>query len=161
MLEPDDVVSAVVAAYRLCPEIVAEMNGDFARIRGYRDCIEHNDLRTAILQLGAPGLLVVYEGDALRRVDGGNCRVYNLSVYFRGRATGKDESPSGTGHLRYLFERAIPTGSSEPLRAYTIHPSCYEQDPTTAARETVVISTQGDVIEYWRARLTLPEVGDE
>jgi len=161
MLEPDVLLDAIVTAYRACPEIVNEMNGDSARIRAYRDSIEKTNVRLAIIQLGAPGMLVIYEGDALRRGDSGYGRAYQFSIVFRGRPTPKSESPGGAGHLRYLLEKAVPAGQELPLRAFTFHPSCYEMDPTTVTREAVLISMEGDTVDYFRARLSLVEIGDD
>ncbi len=160
MLEPDSVVDAAVAAFRACPEIVSEMDGDQDRIRGYRDCIEKNDVRQAILQLGQPGLLVIYDSDALVRYGGGLARQYRLKLIWRGRKTNKSESPSGAGHLRYLLEKAVPTGSTVPLRYYTFHASLQPPEITGAQRLPVV----GDadvVIDYWQATQAFTEIGDD
>jgi hypothetical protein len=161
MLEPDVLLDSIVTAYRACPGLVAEMNGDSDRIRAYRDSIEQTNYRVAILQLGAPGILVMYDGDYLSAFNGDPVRRYQFSIIYRGRPTNKSESPSGTGHLRYLLEKAVPAGSSVPLRSYRIHSSCYEMDPTTNGRESVMVSMEGDTIDYFRVRMSLAEIGDE
>lgn len=160
MLEPDAVVDAVVAAYRACPDMVTEMDGDQDRMRGYRDSIEKNDVRQAILQLGQPGLLVIYDSDALVRFGGSLARQYRLKLIWRGRKTNKSESPGGASHLRYLLEKAVPTGSTVALRYYTFHASLQPPEPT-AAQRLPVLADDSTVVDYWQATLALTEIGDE
>lgn len=160
MLEPDAVVDAVVAAYRACPKIVTEMEGDSDRIRGYRDSIEKNDIRQAVLQLGQPGLLVIYDSDALVRFSGSLARQYRLKLIWRGRKTNKSASPGGASHLRYLLEKAVPTGSTVPLQYYTFHASLQPPEITGAQRLPVMTDAE-TIIDYWQATLALTEIGDD
>jgi hypothetical protein len=160
MLNPNTLLAAFVSLYQAIPALVAELPGGIA---GYYDQFPGEvNLREAILAQPAGSLLIAYDGDQLVRAEGP--RRYRFIAYIRAKEEAVSSSPAGYALVRYLMEAGVPTipsGNTLPIRRLTIHASCEDMDPSSAARESIVISEQGDTLDLFRVNLSLTEIGDD
>jgi len=161
MLNPADLVDAIVAALQDIPEFVTEMNSEPDRISAYHDQFPARvNLGQAIYQMDPPSTLVAWRETAPGSVGRMEMWKHSFSVYFRPKehAAGDDY---GYGKLMGLLINGVPTsGTGQKLLNEPIHASCFPMDVPTFARNTLMV-TQDSSIDYFEVRLTLTEMGDQ
>lgn len=161
MLNPADLVDAIVAALQDIPEFVTEMDGDAARISAYHDQFPtRSNLALAIYQMDPPSTLVIWRETAPGSAGRMEVWKHSFSVLFRPRehVAGDDY---GYGKLMELFVNGVPSsGTGQKLLNEPIHASCWPMDVPTFARSTLMV-TQDSALDYFEVRLTLTEMGDQ
>lgn len=168
MLNPDDIVSAWVTAFRDVPEIVQELGGNPGSIRGYVDAFPgppeesfggRPSLRRAI-QAQEPGsILVVYMGYGPRRL--------NNAIYFQHRfsfvlRTRESDGQNSYGRLAWLMINGVrASGNSSLSLLHTqIVDGCepMDLDLPSGQRQTMLISPDGETLDYFEMSAFLTEI---
>jgi|SRR5579859_1467902 len=158
MVNPDDLVSALVAKYRAIDAVTSQL-GDAGQIIGYADVSPNEtNLRVTILQQPPGSIVVVWMGMAPAR--------YNNSLYVRHRFSfylRTAESPAGIatyGSLVAALINGIDPDTGQPMHSTTIHPSCesMDLDYPSAQRNSMLISPDGETLDYFEFQMALVEM---
>ena len=155
MIDPFELVAALVAMLRDIPEIVCELDGDSGRIRAYRDQYpKQSSLSLSISEMPVPSVLVAWQGGGPGMLDGAQVWKHRLAVYQRPRAVMDDDPPSAT-RLWHLFVNGVPASTGQKLLYSTVHPDCYPMDLPSCDRAR---DEQG--LDYFVVNVSFTEIGD-
>ena len=158
MIDPAELLDALVAKWRDIPELVAEKNGDAQVIAPYHDRFPHHaSLPQAIHTMPAPGILLAWTGAAAVNEIAAPWR-YQLTAHVRSRALAADDPAPGNGYYRILRQlwRGIPAADGVPVCQLTIHPSCGPMEPPRIERRA-----DAEALDYVEVTLEFLEIGDE
>lgn len=157
MLNPSDLLSAIVALYNGIPALVAAMTDTGgANINSYDDVYPGaSDSSRALVELPSPGMLVRYEGTVGDNTEVRGTYVHDFSVWIRSKGTTivSTQRYSDIGHL---LLNGIPTGGTLMMSRLQIVPGV----------EPLVFDyyqrrTDQNGLEYFEFRFHLPEIGDQ
>jgi hypothetical protein len=166
MLNPADLLDALVLKLRAIPELVEEMGGAPTNIRAYHHRWPHvSYLQVALVQAKAPAILVVW-----RETRPGNIETaeawqhdFSLIVLPREEATAEVEGEAAAyGRIFGLIVNGVPkddTAEGNKLLNETIHSGCYPMNIPTFSRQTIMVSAEASM-DYFDARIVLAEKGD-
>lgn len=155
MINPAELVDALVAKLRAIPELVAEMEGNPQRISAYHDHYPKRvSLAQAIYEMPVPSVLVAWQGTTPGSFGGAEVWKHNLSLYLRARETA-ESPPTAYYRLFDLIVNGVPTGSNLKLLYSTVHERCHPMDTPSIQRVT---DAQGT--DYFEVHLSFTEVGD-
>jgi hypothetical protein len=156
VINPAELVDALVAKLRAIPELVAEMEGDAERIRAYHDLYPKRvSLALAIYEMPAPAILVAWQGTTPGSFGAGEAWKHNLSLYLRARETFEGDPPTAYYRLFDRIVNGVPTGSAFKMLYTTIHPACHPMDLPSIERAT---DEQGT--DYFQVTVSFTEMGD-
>ena len=155
MLNPGELVEALVAKLRAIPELVAEMEGDAARIYAYHDAYPRKvSLLSAVYEAPHPSILVAWQRTSPGLLGRNEVWKHDFILYLRAR-----EAPEGPDSSYYrlftLIVNGVPEGDSLRLLNAEVHPACYPMDVPTCGRVT---DEQG--VDHFVVNLSLREIGD-
>ncbi len=158
MINPAELVEALVAKLRAIPELVVEMEGDAGRIYAYHDSYPKRvSLPFAIYEMAVPSILVAWQGTAPGTFGGNEVWKHNLSLYLRAREIFEADPPSAYYKLFGLIVNGVPAGSSGQKLLYTtVHDGCYPMDTPSIHRAT---DEQGT--DYFEVTVSFTEIGDQ
>jgi hypothetical protein len=147
MINPAELVDALVAKLRAIPELVAEMHGDPERIRAYHDLYPKRvSLALAIYEAPVPSILVAWQGTTPGRFGAGEAWKHNLSLYLRA---------ADYYRMLDLIVNGVPAGGALKMLYSTIHERCHPMDLPSIQRAT---DEQG--ADYFEVTLSFTEMGD-
>ncbi len=156
MINPAELVEALVAKLRAIPELVAEMDGDAGRIYAYHDLYPKRvSLPFAIYEMPVPAILVAWQGTAPGTFGGNEVWKHSLSLYLRAREVFEADPPSAYYKLFGLIVNGVPAGSGQKLLYTTVHDGCYPMDTPSIHRAT---DEQGT--DYFEVTVSFTEIGD-
>jgi hypothetical protein len=147
MINPAELVDALVAKLRAIPGLVAEMDGDPERIRAYHDLYpKRTSLALAIYEMAVPSILIAWQGTAPGSFGAGGVWKHNLALYLRA---------ADYYRLFDLIVNGVPAGSALKMLYTTVHPVCHPMDLPSIGRAT---DEQGT--DYFEVTVSFTEMGD-
>lgn len=158
MINPAEIVDALVDLLRDIPELVDEVGGDEEKIFAYHDgrsrYATFDDARNLLV---APGVMV-----AIRRTadtGGMDAWRHEISISLRAKEEDVNESPTGYYRLFRLIVKGVPATLGDagiPMNNRTVHASCYPMESPTWERQTDQAG-----IDFFEVVLTFREIGDD
>jgi hypothetical protein len=156
MINPAELVDALVAKLRAIPDLVAEMEGDDQRIYSYHDSYPKRvSLPLAIYEMPVPAVMVAWQGTTPGTFGANEAWKHNISLYLRARETFDADPPSAYYKLFSLIVNGAPNGSGQKLLYTTVHDGCYPMDTPSIHR---VADEQGT--DYFEVAVSFTEIGD-
>jgi hypothetical protein len=156
MINPAELVDALVAKLRAVPELVAEMEGDPQRIYAYHDLYpKRTSLPLAIYEMPVPSILVAWQGTTPSSFGAGEAWKHNLSLYLRARETLEGDPPTAYYRLFDLIVNGVPATSALKMLYTTVHERCHPMDLPSIQRAT---DEQGT--DYFEVTVSFTEMGD-
>ena len=157
MIDPNDIVDALVALLQDIPNLVEAVGGDEAKIFSYRDRYPKNlSLEIAKYQMPAPGIMVAWQGSGPGSFGGFEVWKHEISIYLRAGEESDDDTPSGYYRLFMLITKGIPTNKGQAMQYLTVHDACQPMDTPSMRRQT---DAQG--VDYFEVSMTFTEIGDD
>jgi hypothetical protein len=155
MINPAELVDALVAKLRAIPELVLEMEGDPQRIFAYHDLYPKRvSLPLAIYEMPVPSILVAWQGTTPGSFGVGEVWRHNLSLYLRAREAFEGDPPTAYYRLFDLIVNGVPAGALKMLYT-TVHPRCHPMDLPSIQRTS---DEQGT--DYFEVTMSFTEMGD-
>jgi len=156
MINPAELVDALVAKLRAIPELVLEMEGDWQRIYAYHDLYpKRMSLPLAIYEMPVPSIMVAWQGTTPSSFGAAEAWKHNLSLYLRARETLDGDPPTAYYRLFDLIVNGVPAGGALKMLYTTVHPRCHPMDPPSIQRAT---DEQGT--DYFEVTVSFTEMGD-
>jgi hypothetical protein len=156
MINPAELVEALVAKLRAIPELVAEMDGDAGRIYAYHDSYPKRvSLPAAIYEMPVPAIMVAWQGTVPGTFGANEAWKHNLSLYLRAREVFEGDPPSAYYRLFSLIVNGVPASSALKLLYTTVHDRCHPMDTPSIQRTT---DEQGT--DYFEVNISFTEIGD-
>ena len=156
MINPAELVDALVAKLRAIPELVLEMEGDPQRIYAYHDLYPKRvSLPLAIYEMPVPSILVAWQGTAPGTFGAGEAWKHNLSLYLRARETLDCDPPTAYYRLFDLIVNGVPASGALKMLYSTIHERCHPMDLPSIQRAS---DEQGT--DYFEVTMSFTEMGD-
>jgi hypothetical protein len=157
VINPADLINALVTQMRLVPGLVAEVGGDPNRIVAYHDNYPHKiSLFRELYIMPAPGILVAWQGTEVAAQEGGFERwQHGVSVYLK---SGVESSTDSSAYYRMFraFTKGIPAGGTIELQYATIHPACNPMNTPSISRQP-----DEEGIDFFEIATSFTEIGDE
>jgi len=155
MISPGLLVDAIVAKLQAILDLVAEMDGNRARIYAYHDAYPSKvSLLSAAYEAPHPSIIVAWKGSGPGTFGGREAWKHDFVLYLRARAAAEGPD-NGYYRLFTLIVNGVPWGESLRLLNADIHPSCYPMDVPACGRVT---DEQG--VDHFVVNLSLREIGD-
>lgn len=152
MINPADLVAALVTALRDIPAYVTEMNGDASNIFAYEDQFPTTaSVQQAIAKMTPPQTMVVFEGTSQGNFDRNEVWKHRISIIQR--AYGKSTT------LWHLFVNGIPASGTQRLFYTNILSTCMPMDIPSVQRVPLLVS-QDAIIDFYQISATFTEIGD-
>lgn len=166
MLNPDDLVAAWVAKLRGIQELVLALDpgGSPDSILAYQDVYPgETNLRRGILQQPPGSLMVVWQGVGPRKLQGALYFQHQFSIIVK--APIADVDTVSYGALCALIVNGISTVDPDAglkMLIAKIHPACEPMnlDLPAARRQTLLVSLDGETLDYFEITASLMEIGD-
>jgi hypothetical protein len=156
MINPAELVDALVAKLRAIPELVAEMEGDPQRIYAYHDLYPKRvSLPLAIHQMPAPAVMVAWQGTLPGAFGGMEAWRHQISLYLRARETLEGDGPTAYYRLFDLIVNGVPVGSTLKMLYTTVHPRCQPMDTPSISRQS-----DAEGLDYFEVSTGFLEIGD-
>lgn len=157
MLNPANLLAAIVTTYRAIPELAAAMTRDDStvNISSYDDYYPGSvDSARALQDLKSPGMLVRYEGTVGDRTDLRGAYSHQFTVWTRSKITdaGSMERYADIGHM---LINGIPAGSQQRVSNIQFLDVVYPMVFRYYMRRQDAAG-----LEYFEFRFDLPEIGD-
>ena len=157
MIDPSEIVDALITLLRDIPELVIEMGGDPDRIYAYHDQYpKKSSLAQAIHQMPAPGIMAVWQGTAPGSFGGVDVWKHHVTLFLRAPETFDGDPPTAYYRLFRLITKGVPTAADVPMINATVHHSCYPMDLPTIQRQT-----DAEGLDYFEVQMSFTEVGDD
>ena len=157
MINPAEIVTALVDLLRDIPDLRAEMNGDTARIFAYHDQYPKKvSLALALYQLPAPGVMVAWQGGSLGSFGSFEAYKHRFSIFLRAGESLADDPPASYYKLIRLLIKGVPASVNQPMTNLTVHLSCHPMEVVDWARQT-----DAEGLDYFEASVVFTEIGDE
>lgn len=158
MLNPADILDALVAKLKVITTLVDALGGDATNIVAYHDAWPASSyLQTALIEMKAPGILAVWRDTSPGNFGRNEVWKHTFSLIIRPPEAVEDGP--GYGDIFAAIVNGIPTGSGVKLLNDLIHSGCYPMDVPTFTRQTIVVSAEAS-LDYFEIRITLTENGD-
>ena len=156
MINPAELVDALVAKLRTIHELVLEMEGDPERIYAYYDLYPKRvSLPLAIYEMPVPSILVAWQGTTPGSFGAGEAWRHSLSLYLRARETFEGDPPTAFYRLFDLIVDGVPAGGALKMLYTTVHPRCHPMDLPSIQRAS---DEQGT--DYFEVTVSFTETGD-
>ncbi len=158
MVNPSELIEALVGKLRDIPDLVGEVDGDEERIFAYHDRYPaRTRLMDAVYEMPWPSIMVAWQGiDQGSRGEFGAWR-HHVSLFLRAKEEYGDP-PDGYYRLYRLICKGVPAGGDgQPMIYTTVHPSF---DPHGDVPPIVRQSDQAGV-DYFEVQMSFIEIGDD
>jgi len=159
LVNPSEIVDALVALLRSIPDLVEELGGDENSIFAYHDRYPKNvSLARAIYGQPSPSVMVAWQGTALGSEGSFAAWRHSISIFLRAAEDAGDEIPAGYYTLYRLILKGIPeAGDGQPMLYTRIHESCNPMDDIPS------IQRQADAegVDYFEIQMSFTEIGDD
>lgn len=165
MLNPDDLLAAWVEKFSGVFALRAALGGETSRILSYSDAFPgETNLRRAIYQLSPGSLMVVWVGFGPRRLERGLYLQHQFSMIVRAPEPSvvAPESSGSYGSIIYAMVNGIDESTGLKMLHAPIHPQCepMDLDLPSARRQTLLVSAEGETLDYFEVSASLMEIGD-
>jgi hypothetical protein len=161
MLNPGELLDAVVSTYRATPDLVAALGNDASRVSAFIDRYPSDGLLLFIWDKMKPGdLLIVYHGSQLVTLSGYSLRRHLLSAVWRPPSLGGSPTSSDAYAVLPLLQDGVPTGRSVSPLYFGVLDTCQPMSVHTQMRKSIVINERGATLDYWESSFTINEIGD-
>jgi len=155
MLDPTDLLDAIVGKLRLVPEIVAALDGDIDNIFAYTDQFpEQTNVRDALLTQPRPSVMVMWQASGPGMLGRNETWKHRFSLYV---SPAKGTDPFA---LFRLIVSGVPAGGAVRLLNAQMHAAVLPMDVPTFSRGAVVMDAEGHTLDYYEVGMTLTEIGD-
>jgi hypothetical protein len=162
MVNTDTLVDSWTATLRQIPELVTALGGE-DRIVGYKDSFpKQSNLRTAIVQQQPGSILIVFMGtDKVRFSSGGGAWSFRHRFSFFVRAPLSRDRSVSYAEIWNQFVNGVPSGTTLKLLNTEIHLECdpMDREGPTSQRNQLVVSLDGETLDYFEFSATLIEKG--
>jgi hypothetical protein len=156
MINPAELVDALVEKLRAIPELVLEMEGDPERISAYHDLYPKRvSLPLAIYEMPVPSILVAWQGTVPGSFGENEAWKHNLSLYLRARETFEGDPPTAYHRLFDLIVNGVPAEGALKMLYTTVHERCHPMDLPSIQR-----STHEQGTDYFEVTVSFTEMGD-
>lgn len=135
MLNPADIVNALVTALQGTPAVVTELNGDATLIYAYTDSPpQSSSLALNIYQMPAPGVMIAWNGTGPAKNDTLGLFSHEIAIYVRAQdSTAAPGTPTFANIVSAIIN-AQPTGYSERLINSELLPELLPMEIPTVRR---------------------------
>ncbi len=159
MVNPSEIVEALVAKLRDIPDLVTEVGGDAQRIYAYHDRYPDNvSLDAAKYQMTGPAVMVAWTGTRLGSRGDFTAWKHEFSISLRAKKE-TNNPPDGYYKLYRLITKGVPVnGDGQPLIYTTVHESC---DPLDDGIPPIQRQTDAAGVDYFEISLSFTEIGDD
>lgn len=157
MIDPAELVDALVDNLRMIPHLVMEMDGDVDRIYTYHDSYPKSvSLAHAIHAMPLPAIMAAWNGSGPAQSGDFTRWRHNVTLYLRAKNEIEGDPRAGYYRLFRLIVKGIPTGQSQPMLYLDIHPSCTSMEVPMIERQT-----DAEALDYFQVPITFTEIGDD
>jgi hypothetical protein len=158
LVNPSEIVEALITLLRDIPDLVAEIGGDPERIYAYHDRFPDKvSLEMAKYEMPAPGVMVAWQGTRLGDRGGFNAWKHDYSIYLRAKPE-SGNPPAGYYKLYRLIVKGVPaSGDGQPLQYTTVHASCEPMDDIPPIQR----QTDAAGVDYFEISMSFTEIGDD
>ena len=159
MINPAELIDALVDMLRDIPELVSEMGGDEERIFAYHDRYPTKvRLEQAKNLMLHPGMMVAYEGVEPGLFNASEIWQHKLSLTIRAGEESDYESPAAYYRILRLVVKGVPTvGDGVAMNYATVHASFHPFGSGFRMER----QTDAEGIDYFGALLIFTEIGDD
>lgn len=158
MIDPNDIVDALVDVIRDIPEVVQAMGDDSANISGFHgDWPTQPNSSLAILQTNPPSILVVSRGCYEGQLGSMAANKFPVSIFIR-PAEGDSGEAIATKILQGVPSSGDPAGVK--FRFLTLHPLCHPITDSPRFQRVPFLVAENTVLEIPELQLVLTENGD-
>jgi hypothetical protein len=155
MINPTDILDALIAKLREIEDLVEEMDGDENRIYAFHSLYpKESNLAQAIFAQPVPSILAVWNGTGPGNFGRNEAWKHQFTLYLRARET--DEATASYAKLFRLLTKGVPASTGLALQYSTVHADCLPMDTPTIARDT-----DQESLDYFAVSITFTEIGDE
>jgi hypothetical protein len=160
MVNPGELVQAIVDNWRDIPELVAEVAGDPARIFPYWDRYAlHPSILDAIYQVPQPGVMVCWTGSTAAQDRGGfTLREHHFAAYIRVKESSNDDLGKEIYRVLVLLETGIPSSTGDNLPFLNIEVD-ERVEPIGPMSQRRIITPPPQSLDYFEATFSLREKG--
>jgi hypothetical protein len=161
MLNPGDILDAIVAMYQSVPALVAAV-GSTSRIYPFVDAYPGDGLAMAVYDRMKPGeLMIVWNGVRMVKGSGITFRSHHFSAIWRpGAVVGPVTSSASAYTVLPLLQDGVPAGQSVGPLYFGVLPTCLPMTPHEPTRKSIVINDRGVTLDYIDSSFTIAEIGD-
>ncbi len=159
MINPAEIVDALVGLLRDIPDLVDEVGGDEERIFAYHDRYVGNvSLETAKYQMAAPSVMVAWQGTRPGSRGQFTTWKHDFSISLRAKEETSDP-PDGYYRLYQLIVKGVPAtlGDGQPMIYATVHASCLPMDDIPPIERR----TDAAGVDYFEISMSFTETGDD
>lgn len=158
MVNPSEIVEALIVLMRDIPDLIAEVGGDPERIYAYHDRYPQKvSLELARYEMPAPSVMVAWQGTRLGSRGGFNAWTHDLSISLRAKEETEDP-PDGYYKLYRSIVKGVPaSGDGQPLQYMTVHASCEAMDDIPP----IARQTDAAGVDYFEISMSFTEIGDD
>ena len=155
MLNPADLLTAVVARLRDIPELVAVLDGDANNIYAYSDAFPTAaNFREALIIQRRPSIMVMWQETGPGAWAKNEVWKHRFSLFI---AASNGISPFA---LMQLLVSGVPAALGVRMLNAQIHASVLPMDTPRFSRGFLVTDVTGSTLDYYEMSLTLTERGD-
>jgi len=155
MINPAEILDALIAKLREIEDLVAEMDGDETRIYAFHNLYpKESNLTNAIFTQPVPSIMAVWNGTGPGNFGRNEAWKHQFTLYLRARET--SEATASYARLFRLLTKGVPASTGLALQYSTIHEHCLPMDTPTIARDT-----DQESLDYFAVSITFTEIGDE
>lgn len=156
MVNPQELLEALVTKLRDISDLVGELNGKEENIYAYYDRFpDRTSLERAISLIKAPAIMVAWQGTDVTSEQISHWRHY-FSLYLRAKKETNDP-PDGYFLLYRLICKGVPAGGDgQPFMYTTVHASCLPPDIPPIQRRSDAAG-----VDYFEVSIALIERGDD
>jgi hypothetical protein len=157
MVDPSDLIDALVEKLRAIEDLVELVGGDPDRIFAYSDRFPDSvSIDKARYKLPSPGMMIAYEGCGPGSSGTNEAWKHELSVSLRAKDETGSESPAAYYAMFRQFVKGKPAGEDLPMNYLTVHESFLPMDTPTLRRMTDAAG-----VDYFEIAVTFTEIGDD
>jgi hypothetical protein len=158
MINPAEIIDALVSLLRDIPELVDEVGGDPERIFAYHDRYPRNvSLEMARYEMPSPSVMVAYQGTGPGSFGTSEVWKHEISISLRAREEADEgAAPAGYYRLFRLITKGVPASVNQSLNNATVHASCQPMDTPAMRRQTDAAG-----VDYFEIAMSFTEIGDE
>jgi hypothetical protein len=158
LINPSEIVDALVELLRDIPDLVALMGGDDERIYAYHDLYPKNVSIDAAKALAlSPSVMVAWTGSNPGTYGPGEAWKHSISITLRAQCEDEFEAKAAYYSLFRQITKGEPSSlDGVPLAYATVHTSCNPMDTPTINRQ---VDAAG--IDYFEVSTSFTEIGDD
>jgi hypothetical protein len=160
LINPSEIVDALVTLLRSIPDLVEELGGNEENIFAYHDRYPKNiSIEKAKYEQPSPSVMAVWQGTGVGNQGSFTVWKHSVSLFLRSAEDPGDDIPTGYYTLYRLILKGVPESGvgEQPMIYQTVHASCTPMDDVPS------IQRQSDAsgIDYFEITLSFTEIGDD